>query len=214
MTVRADLPPLPARIARLPVHRGYPVPWFVATIDGVPDFRVTKERAVEHAYRMRICWLCGDPLGANVAYVAGPMCAINRTSSEPPAHRDCAIFAARACPFLARPHARRREEGLPEDALEPAGTMLKRNPGVTLVWVTRKIITRRAPNGMLFDIGEPTEAMWFRESRPATRAEVDESISTGLPLLQEEAEKQGPLSVRVLARLLAQVQQYLPKEPA
>ena len=34
------LPPMPSRIAALPVdERGYPVPWFVAWIDGKPEFR-------------------------------------------------------------------------------------------------------------------------------------------------------------------------------
>jgi len=35
-----DLVTMPNRIRRLPVHRGYPVPWFVEWVLGVPEFRV------------------------------------------------------------------------------------------------------------------------------------------------------------------------------
>jgi hypothetical protein len=39
--LRKDLPDgMPESVGRLPVdHRGYPVPWFVAWIDGKPEFR-------------------------------------------------------------------------------------------------------------------------------------------------------------------------------
>ena len=51
------------------------------------------------AYRRKICFLCGEPLGRFAAFVIGPMgSSINRVSSEPPAHRDCAEYAVRACP--------------------------------------------------------------------------------------------------------------------
>ena len=38
---RSDLPPLPAELSHLPLdERGYPLPWFVATVKGRPDPRV------------------------------------------------------------------------------------------------------------------------------------------------------------------------------
>lgn len=211
--LRKDLPALPPRMARLPLDsKGYPVPWFVAWIDGQPDFRVIGENKIATAYNKKLCWLCGEPMGSYKAFVIGPMCAINRTISEPPSHRDCAIFAATACPFLTRPRAKRREAGLAElDTREAAGNGIKRNPGVCLVWVTRSFEPFQASGRWLFSLGDPTEHLWFCEGRQATRAEVDQSIETGLPILAEEAAKEG---LRAMAAFQAAVEAAQPLLPA
>ncbi|MFD4569344.1 hypothetical protein ACFWOX_33905 [Streptomyces sp. NPDC058467] len=186
MTV--TLPTPPPRIARLPRNKvGYPVPWFVAWIDGQPDFRVVGIGKLDDAVRFRQCWLCGQALGANAAFVIGPMCAVNRVSAEPPSHRDCAIYAATACPFLTNPGMRRRGNNLPDEAADPDGIMIDRNPGVALVWISRTWRVRT--DYRLFDVGDPTETRWYAEGREATRSEVLASITSGLPLLRAEAEK-------------------------
>lgn len=183
-----SLPVPPFRIARLPRNRvGYPVPWFVAWIDGEPDFRVIGEGRVDDAVRFSLCWLCGQRLGANAAFVIGPMCAVNRVSAEPPAHRDCAVYAALACPFLTTPGMRRRDSNLPANAVEPDGEMIRRNPGVSLVWVSRTWILRT--DLRLFDVGTPLETRWYTQGREATRREVLASIDSGLPLLRAMAEQ-------------------------
>ena len=203
---RPELPVLTERIARLPVHRGYPVPWFVAWVDesgsplargeGEPDFRVIAPDAIESAYYKALCWVCGEFRGRYAAFVAGPMCAVNRTVSEPPSHPECAGWSACACPFLTRPHARRREAGLPEGTVDPAGIALRRNPGVALVWSSRDWRPWRPPGGgVLFDMGTPEEVGWFAEGRAATREEVERSITSGLPSLRELAEEDGPDAV-------------------
>jgi hypothetical protein len=79
--------PMPDRVARLPRARGYPAPWFVAWVEGKPEFRVVREGGVVEAARADRCWICGQRLGRYRAYAIGPMCAVNRTSSEPPSHR-------------------------------------------------------------------------------------------------------------------------------
>lgn len=193
--VRPDLPPMPKRIAKLPVdHRGYPVPWFVQWVDGKPDFRVIGIGKRADAYHKRLCWVCGEPLGKFMAFVIGPMCAVNRISSEPPSHRDCAEFSARACPFLTRPQVERREGNLPEGAnlADTPGIALARNPGVALVWVTKRYTPFQAPNGTLFNVGAPEEVLWFAQGRKATSEEVFESIRSGIPLLEEYARQDGP----------------------
>ncbi|HMH92898.1 MAG TPA: hypothetical protein VK586_17660, partial [Streptosporangiaceae bacterium] len=91
---------VPGRIARLPKdHIGRPVPWFVAEVNGVPDFRVIKTGAIEGALYMRLCWVCGVPFQRQEdrAFTVGPMSMVNRVSAEPPAHRDCAVYSATAC---------------------------------------------------------------------------------------------------------------------
>jgi hypothetical protein len=75
--LRRELPDLPPRIAKLPVDRGYPVPWFVAWVDGKPEFRVMDHRRLVRAIKESRCWVCGQKLGAIRAYVLGPMCAVN-----------------------------------------------------------------------------------------------------------------------------------------
>lgn len=188
MNLRPDLPPLIPRIAKLPRdERGYPVPFFVAWPDGKPEFRIADPAKLRAAIRENLCWCCGEPLGAFKAFLIGPMCAINRNNAEPPNHLDCATWAARACPFIVRPQMVRRDhEALEAISKEPAGIAIKRNPGAFAIWVTKKYsLHGDGRGGVLFDIGEPVEVRWFREARPATRAEVDESIATGLPLLLE-----------------------------
>ena len=181
---------IPAKIKKLPVNKDlYPVPWFVAWIDGVPDFRVIGPRKMQDAVQMRLCWICGEPLGGWMAFVIGPMCAINRTSSEPPSHKDCAVFAAKACPFLANPERPRRISNLPEGREDPAGIAIDRNPGVVLVWITRSYKIYPVDNGVLFEIGPMESVHWFARGRMATRSEVMESITTGLPLLKKAAEE-------------------------
>lgn len=202
---------VPERMQRLPrdPRRGIPVPWFVAWIDGQPDYRVIGPGKLALGIRFGHCWLCGYPIGRNGSFVIGPMCSVTRTNSEPPSHRDCAIYAAVTCPFLTRPAMRRREKGLPEDAVEPAGVGLRRNPGVVAVWSTRKwSLFSDCRGGTLVKMGDPTEVLWYAEGRAATRAEVEASIESGLPLL--EADKEGPAAAAELGRLVDVARRYLP----
>lgn len=206
---------MPNRVRNLPRNRaGYPVPWFVATVDGEPDFRVIAPGRIERAFAGRLCWICGQKIrGDTFTFVIGPMCAVNRVSAEPPSHRDCAIYSARACPFLANPKKRRREGNKPEEAVNPAGEMITRNPGVALVWTTKRPAVRSdGHGGMLFDVGDPCEALWFAEGREATRAEVLESIDSGLPILREMAEHDGDAALAYLSRLHERALTFVPAE--
>lgn len=207
---------MPSKIRALPRNdAGYPVPWFVATIDGQPDFRVIRPGGIATAYAERLCWICGQrrPRAAPDAFTIGPMCAVNRVSSEPPAHRECAIFAARACPFLANPKKRRRERGLPENAFEDvAGEAILRNPGCALVWLSKTWgPVSDGAGGTLFDVGRPVETLWFAEGREATRAEVLASIDSGLPALAEMAEEEGPEAVAALAAMHWRALELVPR---
>lgn len=211
-TLRPGLPPLPPKMRHLLIDkRGYPVPFFVAMIDGEPDHRIVDPQAMQHCVRHGRCWLCGHPLGTFRSFVVGPMCAINRVSGEPPSHLECARYAVQACPFMARPHARRREAGLPDtDLKQPAGIHLERNPGVVLIWTTRAPLHRfKAPGGALFRMG-PAESMeWFAEGRPATRKEIEDSIAGGLPALVDAARDGTPAERWELDRRTAELMQQI-----
>jgi hypothetical protein len=180
--------PMPQRIRSLPLDaRGFPVPWFVALVNGEPDHRVVEGRRFQPALQKRLCWICGQVLGRNFAFLIGPMCAITRTISEPPSHLECCEYTVRACPFLSRPHAHRRQAGLPEDAQNAAGNGIKRNPGAVAIWITRSFRPFKVSNGLLFRMGDPTEVRWYAEGRKATADEVHASVYSGLPLLLAEA---------------------------
>lgn len=209
---RKELPPIPVRMRGLPITRGYPTPWFVAQVNGEYDFRVMDERKLIRAVKEKRCWVCGEPLGVNLAFTIGPMCAVNRTSAEPPEHFECATFSAKACPFLTQREPDRREfKELPTDVTEPAGCMIKRQPGVVLVWVTNNYRILRTERGPLFRIGEAKRVFWWREGRAATRAEILESIESGLPLLRQPAEEQ---SAEAVAQLEKQIQEAMVLLPA
>jgi hypothetical protein len=224
MSLRSELPrPIPYAIEHLPRHRDYPVPWFVGWLDdegdpmprtiGTPDFRVIFPNAINEAMTQALCWICGRPHNSKAiayAFVIGPMCAVNRVSAEPPSHVACADWAARACPFLVRPHMERREGGMPEHGVV-AGEMIKRNPGIALVWLTKTGSARPAPNGgVLFNVGDPLQVRFYREGRLATREEVLESIKSGLPILEEMADEEGPEAREELNRQTEAAMQLLP----
>ena len=143
-------------------------------------------------------------LGRHRTFVIGPMCAINRTSAEPPNHTACAVWSVKNCPFLTRPRMVRREDdelNVDKCAAFVAGEMIPRNPGVTLLWTTRTYSIFRDPAGKpLIEIGDPSAVAWYREGRTATRAEVEESITTGLPFLLAACEKEPLPKDRDMAR--------------
>ena len=206
----------PWRMRQLPTDRhGRPVPWFASWVDGVPDFRVADGAKLERAVRHGLCWVCGYGFagGEDRAFVLGPMCAVTLNTAEPPCHLDCAVWSARHCPFLVTPNMVRRDRHMPEGVENPAGIMIRRNPGASVVWVTtyRGWKAVREGRGYLFRLGPARRALWFAEGREATRAEVLASIDSGLPILREMAEKDGAEAVAELERMHAAALAYLPE---
>lgn len=212
--------PLPRDMARLPLdHAGRPIPWFVAELpDGTRDPRIADQAKRRLAERDRLCWVCGNPRGSYRAFLIGPMCAVNRISSEPPSHRACAVYSARACPFLSTPQMVRRERGKITPAqgrLDPAGVMITRNPGVSLVWVTRSHQVWGRPDGLLWRIGDPTAVECYTRGRIATRAEVLAAMESGLPLLQDatRSDPNPEASLAILERQYTAALNLLPTDP-
>ena len=214
---QSDLSPLPMRLRHLPIDaRGYPVPWFVAYVTGpdgarVPDFRVADGAKRIRAMRERLCWVCGQPLGRWLAFVLGPMCTITRTTTEPALHRECAEWSARHCPFLTQPRAVRREDGLPPDAVIPGGEAILRNPGVAAIWITREFSTfRDGRGGWLITVGPAESVIWYAEGRLATRAEVVDSVESGMPALLAMARLEGRFAIEALGKQAARATEYYP----
>lgn len=175
-TLRPELGVLPLRLRHLPIdHRGYPVPWFVEWVDGKPEFRAMDQQKFARAIRERRCWVCGDVLGKHLAFVIGPMCAVNRTSAEAPCHHECAVWSACHCPFLSRPQMVRREDEVTACA-QRGDASIDRNQGCAGVWTTMRYMVFKAPGasatGYLIEMGLPEKVEWFAEGRAATREEV------------------------------------------
>ena len=190
-TLREGLPELPARFRKLPLDpRGYPIPWFVAEVEGKRDFRVADGAKRVRAVRERLCWLCGEKLGVHMAFVIGPMCAVNRNTSEPGCHLECAEFAAKACPFLTLPDAKYRTANLPEGGTAQPHA-LGGNPGVVCIWVTRSCRPYKITGGWLIRVGAPSRTIWYTGGRLATRVEVLEGLDARLPLLASIAKEEG-----------------------
>jgi hypothetical protein len=198
----------------LPIdERGFPVPWFVAFIDGKPDFRIIRPGGITRALNGQTCWLCGQPLGAYRAFVIGPMCTVNRVTSEPPSHLECAHFAVQACPFMLNPSMRRSQREKPPETIGPVGIHLDRNPGAMCIWITKvgRFRPEQVGHGVLISLhGEPVRVEWWARGRLATRAEVELSISGGLPELKRMAAMDGPDAERELALLYMAAMHRLP----
>jgi hypothetical protein len=205
--------PMPKRIANLPrdPERGYPIPYFVAVMDGKHDFRVADAEKRYRCIKDKRCWICGERLGHYLAFVIGPMCSVNRISSEPPMHRDCAEYSVQVCPFLLNPNQKRNPKKTDWEVDPPGGIMIPRNPGCMVMWMTTSYeLVRDHQGGVLCHVGDPVNLHWYAEGRAATRAEVMESIRTGLPILQEIAAKEGPIALKLLDKQYQAALKLLP----
>ena len=210
--LRTGLEPLPSRMLALPVDdRGYVVPWFVDWIDGKPEFRAMDPKKWLRAVREKLCWVCGERLGRFMTFVAGPMCGINRTSSEPPSHLECAEWSARNCPFLNNREAIRRvDDVIGADMSNGPGFALTRNPGVTMLWTTKDYSVFDDGKGKpLIHMGAAEHVKWYAEGKPATREEVMESIESGLPALVAVAQQQDG-AMKYLDAARQNFERYLP----
>jgi protein-disulfide isomerase-like protein with CxxC motif len=68
----------------------------------------------------------------------------------------------------------------------------------------------RVDNGYLIQLANPSSVQWYAEGRKATRAEILESIETGLPLLRDMAQRQSPEAEAELERMLAKAMKFVP----
>jgi hypothetical protein len=59
------------------------------------------------------------------------------------------------------------------------------------VWITESYRPYRAGNTFLIRIGDPVEVLWYAEGKPATRAQIMESMERRLPLLRKIAIEDG-----------------------
>lgn len=224
MTALVDVP-MPDRIKALPrAANGYPVPYFVAWLSdgqrtrpgvGVPDFRIVDPEAFLQCVKRERCWICGGQLTKYRGFVLGPMCVVTRVTSEPASHQGCALYAMMVCPFLAHPNRRRNDRPFASEVVPAAGDHSLDNPGVMALWVTTAAATpfdaERGQPGVLLNVSSPVNVTWWREGRPATRAEVEGALAVAEPKLRAVCAADG-VSAKEFDTMLTVAQQYLPRE--
>lgn len=107
---------IPRRMAHLKVDgRGYPIPYFVPYVNGVPDFRYQDQKKQQACAKHNLCSICGKPLVKKVFwFISGPMGLANAVHSDAPMHEECARFSIAACPHLAFFKAERRTNESPD----------------------------------------------------------------------------------------------------
>lgn len=221
---RAGLPPMPNRIKALNVsEKGYPIPFFVAVIDGKPDFRIVDSNKFKKAIDHDLCWICGGKLGRHKTFVGGSLVLVNRVSAEPPMHRDCAEFAVKACPFLLLPKAKRRDiVGVIDEAEHGTlknlgGVQLMHNPTVSVLYTTNSYIMGNSDEGVLFHLAQPTTVEWYREGVMATRQQAFDGVNLSIKkLIESLAEQTGrslnEVEATEIRRRVDALMVYLPTE--
>jgi hypothetical protein len=212
--LRKGLPALPTHMQKLTIDkRGYPVPWFVQWVGDEPNFQLVSPLRFRQAVRFGSCWICGERLGVRKTFVMGTLNIINRVTSEPACHYDCARFAAQACPFLILPKSGYKET--PEGASMHA-EVTGRNPGVCALWTTKTFKMVPAGQGRkLIVVSDPVAVDWYAQGKLATRAAVKESLDDGLALIYAPIAAE-PLRIKRIDDIIefenayAKAQQYLP----
>lgn len=93
--------PIPQFLNHLKLdHRGYPIPFFVAYVNGKPDFRMLCERKQHMCVDRKLCSICGKKLHEFYYFITGPMGLQSCTHSDPPMHKYCAEYSIDTCPHL------------------------------------------------------------------------------------------------------------------
>lgn len=131
-------PPIPERLAHLPVQGGLVVPVIaVARGDGQFDHGVNNATAAREMIRRGLCGICAEPLtGVVVAVTAKPETGY---ATDPPMHPECAAYSMRACPMLAGRLPRYRDRSQ-SDAVDPTLPVHRGEPAPPTwyaVWLTR-----------------------------------------------------------------------------
>lgn len=188
----------PERIARLPADDyGRPTPWFLMRFDdGHVDYRFVDGDKIGQAVAEGRCWVCGERFqrgnGARSrTFIVGPSAVFTRTTGEPPMHRSCALYALRACPFLANPNKARRTSNVPDEAWMPGEPILD-NPGVALAWMCRRFdVDKLDSGGCLFRLPYPSGLYAYSEGLPALRDQLDAAVEVAEVRARADAEARG-----------------------
>lgn len=190
--VKTDTPlDVPARMRFLARDEiGRPIPYLVSQVSGNVESALDRTSRLSACHAQQRCWLCGDKLGRYTAFMTEPLAAVTRICRTPPAHVECAKYAAQA------------------------GLMQPQGLGVSLVWVSRGYSIHLARGAELFAIGDAEQAFWYSAGRLATRDEVTDAIKACLPQLYAVAHEGGSEAVSGLDLQIARAARQFPPHAA
>lgn len=94
-------PPIPARLAGRPTHRGLVIPWVsVVLSDGTPSLGNLHGTRAARALMEKLCQICGEHLEDTIVLFASLSAFTRGQTSEPGMHPECAAYSAKACPMV------------------------------------------------------------------------------------------------------------------
>jgi len=103
---------IPDRLKLRPKWKGLPIP-IVVYIDpktGEPDFRIILKEKTGEVMKKKLCGLCGQKLLLKIYFIGGQLMRTNRLFNDSPMHRECAMYAAMTCPYIALPSKNYRDK--------------------------------------------------------------------------------------------------------
>jgi hypothetical protein len=189
--LRKGLPSLPPRMRTLPRSEdGQPIPYLLTQVASKFESSLGPDLVMTTLCDRKQCWICGQQLGRYAAFVSEPVTSVTKISRTPPAHHDCAKYAALT------------------------GLMQPKDAKVTLVWVTRHHQLQSTANGFLFILGDPEQTFWFSGGRCATREEVRLAMEEKLPDLYAIAKQGGDAALSGLDLQIARASRQFPPHAA
>lgn len=171
-------PRMPRQMHHLPrTPLGNPIPWWVQTVDGTPDYRAISLDTIHKALRDRLCLVCGWGLGPRVAFLFAGGSLLSRQATEPPAHEACATYSAQVCPFLATP-------------TRPDG-----GRQVIAVWVCRDFDTSPSDiGGPVLRAVDAAAVTWWHAGRPAARTDALDALDAAHATLRGLTDSPGTIT--------------------
>lgn len=185
---RKGLPERPANIAKLPVDkRGYPVPYFVAHIDGVPDFRVVDHAKVVNATIEHECFICGSTLDQTFHFAMGPRSGLFMKTNHGPSHKECIEYSLETCPFILYPNTQRRRAALPDIPLSyDAATQPARPPIYVVAHIASQDVDILRGKESIVCAWDTIDYQFWRDDRWITAQMAEQYIVDEFKRYQEE----------------------------
>lgn len=96
-TNNVKVPPL---LLGRPRYKGMIVPYTVAKVGKVWDFKALDTDKANECLNHRKCGMCGYTMTGPLAFIGGPESMAHHSFTDVPMHPVCARYAMQVCPFL------------------------------------------------------------------------------------------------------------------
>jgi len=163
--------PVPEKLQKMPKWNGWIIP-FITMLDkdGNPDFKVVDETKRIECIMKRLCGICGQSFPyQQYVFIGSDECAKSRVFFDPPAHKECAYYATKVCPYLANTRREYAEqmskiEKNPSPEIQGMVKFIQPRPKRMIVYVTRgynlHVQKERGMQLLLVKADKPVEIDW------------------------------------------------------